>query len=70
MKCLLTNDLHLGVNRNDPIWLDQAVKLISHIIDECHKRDLYELCILGDFFHDRKIFILKQWIQHYKLLIC
>ena len=59
MKCLLTNDIHLGVNHNDPIWLEQSVKLFYHIIDECHRRDISTLCILGDFFHDRKNLYIK-----------
>lgn len=59
MKCLLTNDIHLGINRNDTIWLEQSIKLFNHIIDECHKRDIYTLCILGDFFHDRKSIGIK-----------
>jgi len=50
----MTNDIHLGISYNDPIWLEQAKRLFSCIIDECHKRDIYELYILGDFFHDRK----------------
>ena len=59
MKCLITNDIHLGVGRNDQLWLDQSVTLFEHIIDECHKRDVYSLCILGDFFHDRKNLYMK-----------
>ena len=59
MKCLLTADIHLGVSRNDDIWLEQSIRLFQHIIDECIKRDVYSLCILGDFFHDRKNLYIK-----------
>lgn len=59
MKCLLTADIHLGISRNDDIWLEQSVKLFQNIIDECIKRDVYSLCILGDFFHDRKNLYVK-----------
>lgn len=59
MKCLITNDIHLGVSRNDSIWLDQTVKLIEQIIDECHKREIWTLYILGDFFDDRKNLYMK-----------
>lgn len=54
MKSMITNDLHLGISHNDQIWLDQSVKLIQDIIDECHRRDIFTLTILGDLFHDRK----------------
>ena len=59
MRCLITNDVHLGASRNDYVWLNQAVKLFSCIIDECHRRDIYNLCILGDLFNDRK----NLWIK-------
>jgi len=59
MKCLITNDVHLGIARNDDIWLEQSVKLFQCIIDECHRRNVYTLCILGDFFHDRKNLYMK-----------
>jgi DNA repair exonuclease SbcCD nuclease subunit len=47
------------VSRNDDIWLEQSIKLFQQIIDECIKRDVYSLCILGDFFHDRKNLYIK-----------
>lgn len=55
----MTSDLHLGIGHNDQIWLDQSVRLIEQIIDECHKRDIYTLTILGDLFHDRKNIYVK-----------
>jgi DNA repair exonuclease SbcCD nuclease subunit len=59
MKCILISDIHLGVSRNDDIWLNQSIELFQNIIDECVRRDVYSLCILGDFFHDRKNLYIK-----------
>lgn len=59
MKCIIVSDIHLGISNNNQIWLDQTKKLFEHIIDECVKRDIYTVCILGDFFHDRKNLYMK-----------
>lgn len=67
MKCLLVSDIHLGVLHNDDIWLSQSIKLFQQIIDECIKRNVYSLCILGDFFHDRKNLFMKTMNTAYKI---
>lgn len=54
MKCIVTSDIHLGISRNDTIWLNQAQSFFDFVITECHSRNVDTLCILGDFFHDRK----------------
>ena len=54
MKTILVSDIHLGHQKNDDIWLNQAKRLFDNIIDTCHKMDIDCICILGDFFNDRK----------------
>ena len=54
MKAIITGDIHLGIGKNDPIWLKQSIRLFSSIVDECHRRNIDWLFVLGDIFHDRK----------------
>jgi len=58
-KLLLVTDLHLGVHKDNPIWIDITVLLFKEILDSLAKEDISTLVILGDFFDNRKALNVK-----------
>lgn len=54
MKRLIFADLHLGLNKNNPIWLDLSSVFFGEIIDFCKNNNIKKIYCLGDFFHERK----------------
>lgn len=62
MKNLLVADVHLKDN-NLPIIED----LFREIADECLRRDIHRIFVLGDFFHDRRKLSVKTIISTYKI---
>jgi hypothetical protein len=47
----LFSDLHIGIHRNSPVWLDMAEKWTEWFSSELGARGIREVYCLGDFFH-------------------
>lgn len=54
MKKLVFADLHLGLEKNNSIWLDLSLFLFKEMIDVCRNNGINVMYCLGDFFHERK----------------
>jgi DNA repair exonuclease SbcCD nuclease subunit len=59
MKYLIICDTHLGIHKSSDIWHQTTIKLFETIIDECHRRNIYTIIHLGDWFDDRKSLNIK-----------
>lgn len=62
MKNLLLADVHLR-DENLPI----IETLFREIADECSRRDIHRIFILGDFFHDRRKLSVRTLISAYTI---
>ena len=56
---LILADIHIGLQKNNIIWHKVVWNLFTEIHDVCHKNGITDICILGDFFHDRKSINIK-----------
>lgn len=52
-KVLILGDLHLGNNKNNPVFFDIALKYADWVVNLCHEYKLTQIIQLGDVFHDR-----------------
>jgi DNA repair exonuclease SbcCD nuclease subunit len=50
--CLIS-DLHFGVHQNSPLWHDIALKWVNWLVDELNQRNIRDIIICGDVFHNR-----------------
>jgi len=58
-KAIILSDTHLGFRNDSPLWLGVTLKLFQTIVDECSRRNIYQIWHLGDWFHNRKTINLK-----------
>ena len=70
MKYLLTSDLHIGNNKNNPIFLDISLNYAKWLKHTAKKHDITEIIIAGDFFHDRNSVNLRALDTGHKFLDC
>ena len=50
----IISDLHIGVHRSDPKYLQWALDYAGFLVDKMKERKTRRLFILGDVFHNRK----------------
>lgn len=62
MKKLLVADVHL---RDENLTIIE--NLFKEIADECFRRDIHQIFILGDFFHDRRKVSVKTVLSAYRI---
>lgn len=62
MKNLLTADIHLR-----DFHLSVIENLFKEVADECFRRDIHRIFILGDFFHDRRKLSVRTLISAYTI---
>lgn len=51
MKVAFISDLHLKTHKSSETFLPHILKTIDHFVDECNKRNIKTVFILGDVFH-------------------
>lgn len=54
MKCVMLGDIHLGLYNDSPIWHDVTLNLFEEVLDNCERKNIDNIFILGDLFHNRK----------------
>lgn len=54
MKAVILADIHLGINKSSDKYHEIAYNLFEEIIDVCNEKNIKNVIILGDFFHERK----------------
>jgi len=52
---LVVGDIHLGVNKNNPLFFDTALKYADWISNICKKTGIKTIIQLGDIFHNREM---------------
>jgi len=52
-KCLVVGDIHIGNNKNNPIFFDTSIKYATWIRDICIENNIHQIIQLGDILHDR-----------------
>jgi DNA repair exonuclease SbcCD nuclease subunit len=59
MAFILLADLHLGLNKDNPIFHDVALNLFNEIGDVCTRENITQIIHFGDLFHNRKYITQK-----------
>jgi len=54
MKFLIITDTHLGLQKDNNIWLEETLDFFKEVIDVCKFNNIDYVFHLGDFFHERK----------------
>lgn len=54
-RVLIVGDIHLGVNKNNPIFFETALKYADWIVSVCEKNKIDTIVQLGDIFHNREM---------------
>lgn len=52
-RAAIVSDLHLGVHQNSEKWLKEALKFAEWFRDDLIAKNITDIIIPGDFFHDR-----------------
>lgn len=52
-RIAVVSDLHLGVHQNSEKWLNESLKFASWFRDDLLDKNIKDIIIPGDFFHDR-----------------
>jgi DNA repair exonuclease SbcCD nuclease subunit len=52
-KCLVIGDIHIGNNKNNPIFFDTAINYAKWIKGICNENKITQIIQLGDILHDR-----------------
>lgn len=52
---LIIGDVHLGVNKNNPVFFKTALIYAEWIKEICKKRNIKKIIQLGDIFHNREM---------------
>lgn len=52
---LIIGDVHLGVNKNNPVFFKTTLDYAHWIKDICDKRSIKKIIQLGDIFHNREM---------------
>lgn len=52
-QILVVGDLHLGVNKNNPLFFKTALRYADWLVAICQKKNIDTIVQLGDIFHNR-----------------
>jgi DNA repair exonuclease SbcCD nuclease subunit len=52
---LCVGDLHLGVNKNNPLFFKTALRYADWLVAICQKKNINTIVQLGDIFHNREM---------------
>lgn len=52
-KIACISDIHLGVHRDSQVWHDIAIEFATWLKDTLHKKNITDIIIAGDVFHNR-----------------
>lgn len=53
MKVCLTADLHFGISKGDPVFLESQLRYINELVKICLDKEIKNVYILGDLFDTR-----------------
>lgn len=67
-KFIVVSDLHIGIHKDDEIWLRQTESLFDQIRDTAVKKNIDNIIIAGDFFHERKTVNVATMYRAYNIL--
>ena len=54
-EILVVGDLHLGVNKNNPLFFKTALRYADWLVAICQKKNIDTIVQLGDVFHNREM---------------
>jgi len=67
-KFIVVSDLHIGIHKDDEIWLRQTELLFDSIRDTAIKENINTIIVAGDFFHERKTINVSTLYRAYNIL--
>lgn len=54
-EILVVGDIHLGVNKNNPLFFKTALRYADWLVAICKKKNIDTIVQLGDIFHNREM---------------
>ncbi len=67
-KFIVLADLHIGIHKDDEIWLKQTESLFDQVRDTAIKKNIDKIIIAGGFFHERKTVNVATMCRAYNIL--